>query len=146
MTDPTSYQHRAILEDLLATNANPRRIARKHGVSIDQIAQIITAPETTAVIQAISRMSDTTANLAIGKARLNAINALRAISCDKENTESARKASVDLIKASPAQLAQPLSNDNTEQPPTTLDAATQDMLRDALAAFASTPPDVDDAQ
>ncbi len=145
MSEPTSDQRRAILEDLLATNANPRRIARKHRVSIEVISQIITAPETNAVIQAISRMSDTTASFAIGKARLNAINSLRSISCDKENTESARKASVDLIKASPAQLAHPPTSDD-EQPSTTLDAATQDMLRKALDAFASTTPEDPDAR
>ena len=147
MSDPTRDQKQAILIDLLATNADPRRIARKRRVSLEQIAQIIDDPETGAVIHAIRTMSDATAAIAIGRARLGAIQSLRSIAADRDtNPESARKASVDLIKSSPAPLTHSTSiNRDTEPKQSTIDDATRSMLREALDAFASEPTDNDNA-
>lgn len=147
MSEPTNDQQRAILEDLLAPNANPKRIAKKHGVSYQELAQIIAAPETTGVMRAFGLLSDATASLTIGRARLRAIGSLRSISIDTENPESARKACVDLIKATPAPLA-PVNAPSAvdEHQSDTLDESTRAMLRDALEAFARSTAEGDDDQ
>ena len=143
MTDPTKDIQLAVLEDLLAAPADPRRIARKQRISLEELVRILSAPGTIAALRIFAEMNDASATIALGRARINAIIALKTLACDKQNPESSRKACVDLIKCAPAKLA-PSPNveagDGSLQP---IDDATRTMLRQALDAIARQLPDDD---
>ena len=132
-----------MLGDLLAAPTDLRRLARKHRITLDELGRILASPETSTALRVFTMAGDATAAIAIGRARINAIAALRAISRDADNPESARKACVDLIKTAPAPLAPPRHAPAGEQQAHAIDASTEDLIRRALAAFAPHPPEDD---
>lgn len=138
-----STTHEAILRDLLAGPADLRRLTRKHGVALEELAQVLDAPATMALLRIFTLAGDASAAIAISRARHSAISALKKIASDTDNPEPARKASVDLLKTAPATLTSPLPKQTDESQPTDLDDATQALIRQALAAFKPQPPEAD---
>jgi hypothetical protein len=130
-----------VLSDLLAGPADLRRLARKHRITLEELVRLLASPETSTALRVFTLAGDATAAIAIGRARISAIAALRAISRDTENPESARKACVDLIKTAPAPLASPHHPHPDSAPTGRLDAATEDLILQALAALAPQPPE-----
>ena len=139
MTDPMHETQRAIFDDLLANTVDLLEIARQHGLSLEELSHVASSPAVEDCLREIAKLHDAFAIFAIGQARLYAIEKLK----DDDLKEVQRKACVDLIKNTPAQLA-PSRNveagDGSHQP---IDAATRTMLRRALDAIARQPPEDD---
>jgi hypothetical protein len=137
LSEATNEQRSAILADLVASPIDIRTIARKQGLSLAEFASLASSPDVLDCLRQLARIHDASALMAMGRARMRAIRNLGS----DELTEIQRKASVDLIKNAPAPLAPDIQTDPAGASTSTLDQATQDLIRQALEAIAPLPPD-----
>lgn len=139
MTESTDERRSEILADLVASPVDLRTIARKRGMSLDAFAQQASSSEILDTLRQLARIHDASALMAMGRARMRAIRNLGS----DELTEIQRKASVDLIKNTPAPLAPDAQTDPASAESSGIDCATRDLIRQALDAIATQPPDDD---
>ncbi len=73
------------------------RLARRHGMSLEELAGWAGSAETARVLRGLLSLAEAQAALCAVKARVDAARSLRALVRDRSNPETARKAAVDLF-------------------------------------------------
>lgn len=73
------------------------RLARKHGMTLEELAVWAGSAETARVLRGLLSLAEAQAALCAARARVDAARSLRALAKDRRNAETARKAAVDLF-------------------------------------------------
>jgi len=88
----------AMLEDLATRRGGLASIARRHALSLADLAARIAEPGAQRALRALAALADERASLRLATARIDAADALRRLALDDESKETARKACVDLLR------------------------------------------------
>lgn len=86
-----------LVGDLARGGLTLERIARRHGMSIEELSSWAARAETGRVLRGFVSLAEAQAALCAVKARVDAARSLRALARDRSNPETARKAAVDLF-------------------------------------------------
>lgn len=89
----------ALAEGLYAKRGELRAMARRHGVTLDELARRTSEPEPSRSITALRRLAEARAGVLLARARADAATLLLALAESAESDETRRRACVDLLKA-----------------------------------------------
>lgn len=89
----------ALAAGLYAKRGELRGLARRHGMTLDELARRTSEPDAARSIGALRRLAEARAGVLLARARADATTLLLALAESAESDETRRRACVDLLKA-----------------------------------------------
>lgn len=86
-----------LVAELARGSMTLERLARRHGMSIEELAAWAGRAETGRVLRGLLALGEARAALCAARARVDAARSLRELAKDRSNPETARKAALDLF-------------------------------------------------
>lgn len=124
-----------LIDRLAAGEDAPGTIATDMRLSLRQLAQLTSAPETLRVLEQLARLSDLRTQMIVNRYRANAAVHLANLVATEDNSEIARKACVDLLKADVAPFGARQTDALVVEEASAPAEPSIDAIRDALEAL-----------
>jgi hypothetical protein len=96
---PKELTPEALATGLYAKRGELRALARRHGMTLDELARRTSEPETSRSIVSLRRLAEARAGVLLARARADATTLLLSLARSAESDETRRRACVDLLKA-----------------------------------------------
>jgi hypothetical protein len=125
-----------LLDDLQRSSGTLKALATRYGLQLRDLAAWADEPENAGALRSLRALADTRAALVVSRSRVTAALNLLRIASDKENSETARKACVDLFNLRMPEIEAPAPA--KQGGPPHADAAVRSLLA-KLAAGSGAP-------
>lgn len=123
--EPVDLTPDSLAESLYARRGELRSIARRHGVSLDELARRSALPELSSGIASLRSLAEARASLLLARAKGDAARLLLSIASGSDSDETRRKACVDILKA---QATEPARTREEEDDDAVADGAASSLL------------------
>ncbi len=111
--EPKELTPEALAKGLYAKRGELSAFARRHGMTLDELARRTSEPETNRSIVSLRRLAEARAGVLLARARADATSLLLTLARSAGSDETRRRACVDLLKA-PAAVTTPEERDDDE--------------------------------
>lgn len=107
----------ALAGGLYAKRGELKGLARRHGLTLDELARKASEPESSRSITSLRRLAEARAGVLLARARADATALLLTLAESAESDETRRRACVDLLKAPSHASDEPGAGVEDEAPP-----------------------------
>lgn len=123
--EPVDLTPDSLAEALYARRGELRSIARRHGVSLDELARRSALPELSSGIASLRSLAEARASVLLARAKGDAARLLLSLASGSGSDETRRKACVDILKA---QASEPARTREEEDDDAVADGAASSLL------------------
>lgn len=115
--EPRNLTPDALANGLYAKRGELKALARRHGLTLDELARRAAEPDAARSIGSLRRLAEARAGVLLARARADATSLLLSLASSAESDETRRRACVDLLKAPSLahDAAAPESDDRVHQ-------------------------------